>query len=394
MNKYEHTHGDFSPEDALKLALKARSNKEMRRIGVSLAGTPDAVSLLYHATKYVGLKIINAEIDGEISQVTPDIAAKREMEWNMFIQKRDKSIFRRFQSNTSRPQAALPPASKAPAHTARKGVSNPMKELDSLIGLSSVKEQVRDMAAFAKNNQQRKRKGLPPLVTSQHMVFTGNPGTGKTTVARIVGEIYRELGLLSKGHFTEIGGRDLIAEYIGQTTGKVREIVSEALDGILFIDEAYALVPTDSSKDFGPEALAALIKLMDDNRDRLIVIMAGYGDEMDIMLKTNPGLQSRMKTRIRFPDYKADELGMIFELQCNQQEYLLTHDARMKASTLFAQMHAARDEHFGNGRAVRNAFERCAVKQARRLVEKRAPSKRDLQTFFANDIPALDELDW
>ena len=286
------------------------------------------------------------------------------------------------------------PARNESAPAARNGNKNPMDELDSLIGLSSVKKQILTVVAFAKNNKERIRKGLPSLVTTQHIVFTGNPGTGKTTVARIIGEIYKEYGILRSGHFVEIGGRDLVAEWIGQTTSKVEEIVAKALDGILFIDEAYALLPGDSFRDFGPEALAKLIQLIDNHRDRIIVIMAGYEHEMDAMLKHNPGLITRMKTRIHFPDYTAEELHSIFEHRCKEQQFVLTREAREKAKALFADMHAARKEHFGNGRAVRNAFERCAEKQAMRLYEMKSPSKKYLQTFVSADIPALDEVDW
>jgi SpoVK/Ycf46/Vps4 family AAA+-type ATPase len=267
-------------------------------------------------------------------------------------------------------------------------------ELDQLIGLASVKQQVRDVIDLASVQTLRQRKGLPKLEMSQHLVFTGNPGTGKTTVARIIGDIYRELGLLRSGHFTEIDGRGLIAEYIGHTAAKTEKVIRDAMDGVLFIDEAYALVPGDISGDYGAEAIATLIKMMEDHRDRLIVILAGYEKEMERLLVSNPGLKSRFKTKIDFPDYEPAELFAIFEHLAEEQAYLLSSEASKKALALFAEMHAGRGEDFGNGRSVRNAFERAVMNQARRLVGVRRPNRKQLQLITAEDIPALKELSW
>ena len=294
---------------------------------------------------------------------------------------------------TARPQE-IPLPEKKPQRTKQKRKEgSALEELESLIGLESVKTIVRNMAALVQINQMRKKAGLLALAMNNHMVFTGNPGTGKTTVARLIGAIFFDAGLLPHGKVTEIGARDLVGEYIGQTVPKVDGIVAKAMGGVLFIDEAYSLVQKETRNDFGQEAIARLLTHIDDYRDQFIVIMAGYTKEMDEMLTFNPGMQSRMKTRIHFPDYGADELARIFELECKNKQFFLTNDAREKVSRLCAQMHAGKKRHFGNGRAMRNAFESAVEKQAIRLVNKK-PTRRDLQTFCATDIPALDELNW
>ncbi|HHS89318.1 MAG TPA: AAA family ATPase, partial [Rhodobacteraceae bacterium] len=259
---------------------------------------------------------------------------------------------------------------------------------------ASVKRQVQDMVHLMKNRKDRERAGLPVVEMGQHLVFTGNPGTGKTTVARIIGEIYRDLGILKKGHFVETDGRGLIAEYVGQTAEKTRAVVKEALDGVLFIDEAYALIGKDSGWDYGHEAVATLIKMMEDNRDRLVVIIAGYTDEMERLLSSNPGMKSRFKTRIEFPDYSVEELAQIFEHLCREHAYEMTGEARQCALDLFSDMYRNKDRHFGNGRSVRNAFDRAVMNHARRLAALKKPSKRDLTRLHFRDIPGLVDLEW
>ena len=388
MSKLMHKDGVLTPSKAYALALKARAIEAMREQGVVLSGTIDEMALLYQAVRHVGLKVIGIEKSGKECPLTPEIASKREGEWKAFLIGRSFGESGLPFGDNILVQASIKAKAETTAHR------NAMAKLDALIGLASVKEQVRDVAAFMKVRAMREQAGLPLIDMGQHMVFTGNPGTGKTTVARIVGEIYRELGVLRKGHFTETDGRGLIAEYIGQTAEKTRQIVSEALDGVLFIDEAYALVPEDSFRDFGPEAVMTLLKMMEDHRDRLIVIIAGYEEEMDRLLATNPGLKSRFKTRVNFPDYAGPELALIFEQMCRDGFYIVDEDARGRITPLFSEMYADRGIHFGNGRAVRNAFERCLANQARRLAELKNPSKRDLQTLLAGDIPQLSALSW
>ena len=205
---------------------------------------------------------------------------------------------------------------------------DPYKELDELIGLQQVKDEVRSLANFVKLQKQREAQGLKTPKMSYHLVFTGSPGTGKTTVARIVARIYKDLGVLKKGHTVETDRSGLVANYVGQTATKTNAIVDSALNGVLFIDEAYALVPEgNSSQDYGLEAISTLLKRMEDDRDKLVVIIAGYTNEMKRFIDANPGLQSRFNRYINFPDYSAAELVDIFKMYMKKNQYTLAPDA-------------------------------------------------------------------
>lgn len=238
-------------------------------------------------------------------------------------------------------------------------------ELDTLVGLASVKEEIKTLSNFIKIQQKRKEQGLKSSSVSYHCVFTGNPGTGKTTVARIVAQIYKDLGILSKGHLVETDRAGLVAEYVGQTAVKTNKIIDSALDGVLFIDEAYSLIGT--GQDYGKEAIATLLKRMEDNRDRLVVILAGYSKEMQDFINTNPGLQSRFNRYIDFPDYSAAELLQIFEKNVEKFDYKLQKDALVAMSEYFQHAVENKDANFGNARFVRNIFEKTLEKQANRL---------------------------
>ena len=242
------------------------------------------------------------------------------------------------------------------------------EELDALIGLTTVKQEVNTLRNYIKIQQEREKNGLKPTQVSYHCVFTGNPGTGKTTVARIVAQIYKELGVLKKGHLIETDHSGLVAEYVGQTAVKTDKIIDKALDGVLFIDEAYSLVNGDES-DYGREAIATLLKRMEDNRDRLVVILAGYSDEMKAFIDSNPGLQSRFNRYIHFPDYNEDEMFRIFCLRCEKSDYVITEEAKARLMDLLAQSVANKDKNFGNGRFVRNLFEKTVEHQANRLAK-------------------------
>lgn len=239
-------------------------------------------------------------------------------------------------------------------------------KLKSLIGLTSVKEEIETLTNFIKIQQQREAKGMKTSSVSYHCVFTGNPGTGKTTVARIVADIYKSLGILAKGHLVETDRSGLVAEYVGQTAVKTNKIIDSALDGVLFIDEAYSLI-SNSQNDYGKEAIATLLKRMEDNRDRLVVILAGYSVEMQQFIDSNPGLQSRFNRYIEFPDYSAEELYQIFEKNAKEFDYKISKDAEISLKAFFENTVANKDKNFGNARFVRNLFEKTIERQANRL---------------------------
>lgn len=285
------------------------------------------------------------------------------------------------------PQEKQPPV---PAPVERK--PDPFAELRGLTGLAPVKKQVETVANLEKVNQARRKAGLPVPERSNHLVFTGNPGTGKTTVARIIGKIYRDIGVLKKGHCVEVSRGDLVAEFIGQTAPKVAEAVEQSLDGVLFIDEAYSLVSSDSGNDFGSEAITALLKYMEDYRDRLVVIAAGYREEMQDFVDSNPGLKSRFKTFIDFPDYEPADLIGIFKGLCERSGIELSGKASPQLRKTVHALYAGRGKGFGNGRAVRNLFEVCMERQATRLAKVHDISIEDLKQFTDQDIPAPDEV--
>ena len=264
---------------------------------------------------------------------------------------------------------------------------DPYKELDELIGLKSVKEEVRSLANFVKVQQQRKAKGLKTAKVSYHLVFYGSPGTGKTTVARIVGRIYKDLGVLKKGHTVETDRGGLVAKYMGQTALKTDTVIQMALDGVLFIDEAYALVPEDSNgADYGQEAVSTLLKRMEDYRDRLVVIVAGYKDEMQRFMDSNPGLQSRFNRYIDFPDYTAAELADIFKMYMKNNEYTLGNGAEAFLKQQFDYALAHKDRNFGNARFARNVFEKAIQQQANRLEGRSNLSEKELTELTIEDL--------
>lgn len=266
-------------------------------------------------------------------------------------------------------------------------VGDPYKDLDELIGLNSVKEEVRTLANFVRLQKQREAKGLKTAKISYHLVFYGSPGTGKTTVARIVGRIYKDLGVLKKGHTIETDRSGLVAEYMGQTAMKTDSMVSRALDGVLFIDEAYSLVPeSGNGSDYGQEAISTLLKRMEDYRDRLVVIIAGYKNEMQRFIDSNPGLQSRFNRYIDFPDYSGDELAEIFKMYMKKNQYELTPEAERYLRERFNYAVAHKDRNFGNARYARNVFEKTIQQQANRLEGKKNLSERDLVLITAEDL--------
>lgn len=269
--------------------------------------------------------------------------------------------------------------------TSRAKTKSPANELDSLIGLSSVKKEVQTLTNFIKIQQKRAEQGLKSSSVSYHCVFTGNPGTGKTTVARIVADIYKNLGVLKKGHLVETDRAGLAAEYVGQTAVKTNKIIDSALDGVLFIDEAYSLVGGGES-DYGKEAIATLLKRMEDDRERLVVILAGYTKDMKQFIDSNPGLQSRFNRYIEFPDYTPDELYQIFALNLKKYDYHITDDAKVALQHFFDDAVEHKDANFGNGRFVRNIFEKVLEHQANRLASESNLTTERLSEITIEDI--------
>ena len=265
-----------------------------------------------------------------------------------------------------------------------------MEQLDSLVGLDTVKKEVKNLINLVKVRKLRQENDLPVPPMSFHMVFLGNPGTGKTTVARLISGLYAAIGVLSKGQLIEVDRSGLVAGYVGQTALKTQEVIQSALGGVLFIDEAYSLA-SGGENDFGREAIETMLKAMEDHRDDLVVIVAGYTGPMEKFIHSNPGLESRFNRYFFFPDYDGNQLTEIFRIQCKKNSYTLTPEADEAALKMFTRLYEERDENFGNGRDVRNCFEDMVVRQSNRVAALENPSKEDLMTVKPEDLVDPDE---
>ena len=297
-------------------------------------------------------------------------------------------------SKTPAPKAAAAQP-ETPAETEEdappEDIEDLKAELNELIGLAGIKKEVNNLINIVTVHKLRKEAGLKTVDMSLHMVFSGNPGTGKTMIARLMSRIYKSLGMLKKGHLVEVDRSGLVAGYVGQTATKTSAVIEKALGGVLFIDEAYAL-NGKSENDFGQEAIDTLLKAMEDHRDDLVVIVAGYDGLMDDFIHSNPGLESRFNRYLHFDDYTTDEMMGILDLRLKKGQYTLTDDAR-EAVRAYIEAANTGSIAFGNARGVRNIFERLLVAQANRLTEDPDITKEDLMTITAEDVKVTRESD-
>lgn len=268
----------------------------------------------------------------------------------------------------------------------KRSLQDLLAELNALVGLESVKEKVNNLIAYQKVQKLRRENNLHSSKNTLHLAFTGNPGTGKTTVARIVGRIYKEIGLLSNGHFVEVSRTDLIAGYQGQTALKVKSVIEKAKGGVLFIDEAYSITENENSDSYGKECLTELTKALEDYRDDLVVIVAGYTEPMNQFFESNPGLKSRFNTFIEFEDYSAEELYYILLSICKANDYKIAEPAEQIIREYLTMIVTEKSDNFANGRMVRNLYDDLVMNHARRVVQLENPQFEDLSTVIAEDF--------
>jgi len=283
----------------------------------------------------------------------------------------------------AKPKSEIQP--EAEKEEATEKIEDLLDELHSYIGLENIKKEVESLINMVKVHKLRKEHGLPTVDMSLHMVFSGNPGTGKTMIARLMARIYKSLGILSKGQLVEVDRSGLVAGYVGQTAGKTKEAVEKALGGVLFIDEAYALTYKKEGNDFGQEAVDTLLKMMEDHRDDLVVIVAGYDGLMDEFIASNPGLESRFNRFLHFDDYTPEEMMAIFDMRAEKGGYKLNENARDEVKA-FIESENTSSVSFGNARGVRNLFEQVLVCQANRVANLEEITKETLMEITEDDI--------
>ena len=290
------------------------------------------------------------------------------------------------QQGTPKKKEQPKPAQEAEAAPEPPKLEEVLAELDGLCGLEQVKKDVKSLINLVKVRKLRQEAGLPVPPMSLHLVFMGNPGTGKTTVARLLAKIYHAIGVLSKGQLVEVDRSGLVAGFVGQTAIKTQEAVQKAIGGVLFIDEAYALVNQENGNDFGHEAIEVLLKNMEDHRDDLIVIVAGYTNLMEKFIHSNPGLESRFNKYFFFEDYDAGQLTEIFRSLCKKNGYTLSSEAEQWAQENFRDLYEHRDENFGNARDVRNLFEKAVARHSDRVAQLEAPTREQLMELLPEDL--------
>jgi energy-coupling factor transporter ATP-binding protein EcfA2 len=354
----------------------------------------DARDGRHRSTAYyeLALKLAHASAALDLVPSPDEIAAIDTLRTTLLLAMDAHGVARPGRPTTAAPggpnQPSTAGAGTEPAHESvelppDRPVEEILAELDVLIGLDHVKTEVRRLTSLLRVQQLRADQGLPVIETSRHLVFVGNPGTGKTTVARLLSQLYRSLDVVTTGHLVETDRSDLVAGYVGQTATKTRAVLESALGGTVLIDEAYALA-RGGENDFGREAIDTLVKFMEDHRDDLAVVVAGYPDEMQQLIDTNPGLKSRFARTLDFPDYTSDELVRIFELIAGKQEYHLSPDARTRLVEVIDA--EPRSRGFGNARFVRNVFEQAVSMHAVRLTDVDQPTRDQLTVLDPDDI--------
>lgn len=346
-----------------------------RRAQSTLEQEMDALSRAQAALMEAAMKF-NRENDIPVPGAATGQASEESVSAGKVSAEEDSKTETRQQAETQQAQAEE-----------KKPETDPMEDLNELIGLTGIKHDVRELYDFTKIQKLRKDAGMKTVPVSMHLVFTGNPGTGKTTVARILARLYKQIGVLSTGQLVECDRSGLVAGYVGQTAVKTQKKIEEAMGGVLFIDEAYSLARSaDQGTDFGQEAIDTILKAMEDHRDEFVVIVAGYTKPMETFIHSNPGLQSRFNKFIEFPDYTVDELLAIFDLNCRKYEYVPDPEAREQVKTLLMLRKAQMPENFANAREVRNLFETIITNQARRIAVLEHPTKEEMQRITLEDL--------
>lgn len=343
--------------------------------------------------RYIFRKICSGELEQSakhLSDVKEDfeLYKRKYLNYRAPIKIEQVPLARTGQADTKEVKKIMKEPQPVPEELTEQGNSleQLMLELSGLVGLKEVKSEINSLINLIKIRKLRERYALPDMEMSYHMVFSGNPGTGKTTVARLVAAIYKELGILSRGTLLETDRAGLVAGYVGQTALKVKEVVEKALGGVLFIDEAYALTSSGAQNDFGPEALDTLVKMMEDHREDLVVIVAGYTEEMKQFLKANTGLVSRFNKFIEFPDYSVEELLDIFHVMAYKAGFIVEEAASELLRKKLWDMDELTAKRFGNARGIRNTFEKIVVNQANRLVTYAEPTVEQLTMITVKDI--------
>jgi stage V sporulation protein K len=385
---YAAANGD---EAAFKKWFDKGGRKAMERVETMLQpvekrGLDEIFSVFTRHSLDLGLQPVTIEFVRQTLQTLVMTLANIDHEMSDACRRRSAIISAQF-TEVSRQYAVDFNARAADPGVSEEDLNAIFKELDALVGLYPVKNEVHRATNFARMQVMRRQQGLPVVKANLHSVFFGNPGTGKTTVARLMGRIYKSLGLLRRGHVVECDRGRLVAEYVGQTAVRTNAVIDSALDGILFIDEAYALAGR-GAEDFGVEAIETLLKRMEDERDRLVVIVAGYNEPMKQFITSNPGLESRFTNYLNFPDYSPDELAEIFHRMAAASGLVCAPDTEKKVLAVCNSLHAARSEQFGNAREMRNLFESAVRNQSTRLVGSGQCDRDALTTLLPEDLPA------